>query len=179
MIVDGAQGGQAAEDVDDPSAPYWSFVDQRLAGAGVTAQQVQVIWLKTANRSPTAGFPGWAQTFQGQMATIVRIVRARFPNARLGYVSSRIYAGYATSQLNPEPWAYESGFAVKWLIEQQIGGDPALAFDPPGGPPQAPWLAWGRTSGGTVWFRGATGARGSAAISPTTEPIRATLHATR
>ncbi len=58
-------------------------------------------------------------------------------------MSSRIYAGYATTALNPEPWAYESGFAVKWTVEAQIGGSPALNFDALAGPVEAPWIAWG------------------------------------
>src|SRR5205814_5733577 len=57
---------------------------------------------------------------------------------------SRIYAGYATgvSALNPEPYAYESGFAVKWLIEGQINGADSVNYDPARGPVQAPWLSW-------------------------------------
>ncbi len=43
--------------------------------------------------------------------------------------------------LNPEPFAHESGFAVKWLIEEQIVGNPTLRFTGPDAP--APWLAWG------------------------------------
>jgi len=143
VIVDGALGGQAAEDILSLSAPYWTHVDEQLAEAGVTVDQVQVIWLKTANRAPTNPFPGWARTLQGQMTVIVRNIQTRFPFARLAYVSSRTYAGYATTNLNPEPYAYESGFAVKWLIQDQIEGNPALGFDPTFGPPEAPWLAWG------------------------------------
>src|SRR5438045_6495196 len=62
---------------------------------------------------------------------------------RLPYISSRVYAGYATSPLNPEPYAYESGFAVKWLIEKQIKGDASLKFDSAKGPVKSPWLSWG------------------------------------
>src|ERR671936_402607 len=52
----------------------------------------------------------------GQDAAIVAILRARYPNLKLVYVSSRTYGGYATTPLNPEPYAYDSGFAVKWLV---------------------------------------------------------------
>lgn len=143
VLVDGAQGGWAAEDIVNPNAAYWTKVDQRLAQAGASPFQVQVVWIKTANRSPSAPFPQHAQTLQGQLETIVQIIRSRYPNTRLGYFSSRIYAGYATTPLNPEPWAYESGFSVKWLLQDQIGGNPALNFDPAVGSVVAPWLAWG------------------------------------
>src|SRR3989442_190765 len=64
-------------------------------------------------------------------------MRLLYPNLRLMYVSSRIYGGYASVALAPEPFAYESGFAFKWLVEDQINGDPALSY-----PGKAPWLAW-------------------------------------
>ncbi|HEX9697304.1 MAG TPA: hypothetical protein VGB64_13445 [Actinomycetota bacterium] len=135
VVVNGAQGGRPAEDIDDLTAPYWTYVDQQLAGAGVTPQQVQAVWLKQANRSPTEMFPADAERLQANLRTIVTILKARYPNLWLTYLSSRIYAGYASTQLNPEPFAYQSGFAVKWLIEEQIGGTLPVGA--------APWLAWG------------------------------------
>jgi hypothetical protein len=74
---------------------------------------------------------------------VVRTLKDQFPNIRIAYLSSRIYAGYASTTLNPEPYAYESGFAVKWLIEGQIAGADSLEFDPGHGTVEAPWLAWG------------------------------------
>lgn len=37
-------------------------------------------------------------------------------------MSSRTYGGYATTELNPEPYAYQSGFSVKWLVQDQLEG---------------------------------------------------------
>ncbi|HZN37585.1 MAG TPA: hypothetical protein VFD82_02210 [Planctomycetota bacterium] len=142
-IVDGAQGGQDAVIVANPNANFWTVVDQRLANAGVTPQQVQVVWLKEAIAGVTGGFPGASTQLQGLLAQIARNIRARYPNVQLCFCSSRTYAGYATTSLNPEPYAYESGFAVKWLIEQQINGDPQLNCDPQQGTVLAPWLGWG------------------------------------
>jgi hypothetical protein len=44
--------------------------------------------------------------------------------------------------LSPEPIAFETGFAVKWLLAQQIV-DGELNYDANNGPVVAPWLAWG------------------------------------
>src|SRR5205814_1768471 len=63
--------------------------------------------------------------------------RAVFPNLRIAYLGSRIYGGYASTPLNPEPYAYEGAFSVRRLIQRQISGDPELAEA------KAPLLLWG------------------------------------
>jgi hypothetical protein len=143
VIVDAAQGGQDATIISNPGAAYWSGVDQKLAAAGVTPAQVQAVWLKEARAQPTEAFPTDATILRDQLRSIVQIVHSRYPNTRSVYLSSRTYAGYATTALNPEPYAYQSAFSVKWLIEEQLAGSAALNFDPNRGPVQAPWLSWG------------------------------------
>jgi hypothetical protein len=113
-----------------------------LRRAGSSPLQAQVVWLKEANATPRGAFPASAETLQWNLASVVRIIKQKLPNVRLCYITSRIYAGYATSNLNPEPYAYESAFAVKWLIDSQIRGD-SLNFDPARGVVDAPWLSWG------------------------------------
>ena len=141
VVVDGAQGGVTANQWASPSCPCWSTVDQRLAAAGMTPRQVAVAWIKLANANPTQPFPAHTQLLRDHILAAVRNLKARYPNTRLAYLSSRIYAGYATTTLNPEPYAYESGFAVRDAIASQING--ALNFDSSRGPVEAPWLAWG------------------------------------
>ncbi len=143
-LFQGAQGGIPAEEMDEPGEPYWtSVLPQKMQQAGVTPAEIQVVWFLQANSHPTDPFPQHAQTLAGQMASILRILADTCPNARIVYAAGRIYAGYATTALNPEPFAYEQGFAVKWLIEDQIAGNPALNYDSDLGPVEAPWIAWG------------------------------------
>lgn len=148
VIVDGAQGGMTAArirnaDDNESGTRFWTTVDQRLKNAGVTREQVQTAWIKQADAGPSQGFPKYAQTLQEELSDIVRLMRTRFPNLKLIYLSSRTYGGYATTRLNPEPYAYESGFSVKWLIEQQLKGEANLNFDADKGKVVAPWLSWG------------------------------------
>lgn len=147
VIVDGAQAGMTASDIVDLDSSqgqqFWERVAARLADAGVTPAQVQTAWIKQAERAPTEPFPEDARILQGDLEQIVVILADRFPNLQLAYLSSRTYAGYASTASNPEPYAYQSGFAVKWLIEKQIAGAPELNFDPARGEVRAPWLAWG------------------------------------
>jgi lysophospholipase L1-like esterase len=148
IIVDGAQGGMSANRIINPDdngsgTRFWKTVDQRLEAAGVTRQQVQVSWIKQADPGPTQGFPEYARNLQRELRQIVQLLRQRFPNLQLAYLSSRTYGGYATTPLNPEPYAYESAFAVKWLIEEQLKGESALNYDSAKGAIKAPWLSWG------------------------------------
>lgn len=172
VLVDGAQGGRDASDWADPERrlrgerpDVWSVLEQRLERAGATPAQVQVAWIKQARRNPAGlgEFPQHADALQQDLGRIVRELKERFPNLRLAYVSSRIYAGYARGALNPEPYAYEGAFAVRGLIADQVAGRPELNHDPARGEISAPVILWGpylwgdgetpRKSDGLVWTR--------------------------
>ena len=161
VMVDGAQGGKVIPDWDQVTdATYTTVRDVRLAALGVTEAQVQAVWLKQATPGPTTPLPAAnadAYTITAGLGTLVRTLKVRYPNLQMVFLSSRIYAGYAQpGTLNPEPFAYETGFAVKWLIEAQIrqgasGAPDALAGDLRPGV-AAPWLAWGPY----LWANGTT-----------------------
>ena len=82
---------------------------------------------------------------------------------RIVFLSSRVYGGYASGRLNPEPYAYESAFGVRGLITRQIKGDAALNADAERGVVRAPVLVWGpylwadgetpRKADGLIWQR--------------------------
>jgi hypothetical protein len=151
VIANGARGGQVASTWDSPTDPNYDFVrDARLAPKGVTEAQVQVLWIKQANPLPTVSLPAAnadARQLEATLGDVVRAARVRYPNLAIAFLSSRIYAGYADTALNPEPYAYESGFSVKWLIEAQIEQMAGAGVDPIAGDldfdSAAPWLAWG------------------------------------
>ncbi|MFN0207165.1 MAG: hypothetical protein ACKVS6_12750 [Planctomycetota bacterium] len=143
VLVNGAQGGQDAATTSNPNAAYWNFVDTRVTAANLTNQQVQAVWIKQAVAGVNLPFPQDANQFKGYLTSIVQILKSKFPNLRACYISSRIYAGYATTTLNPEPYSYQSAFGVKGLITDQINGNANLNFDSNNGPVVAPWCAWG------------------------------------
>ena len=150
-IVNGAAGGQAAETWDSPADVNYDRVrDTRLAPLGLTEQQVQALWVKVARPQPRAALPASdadAYLLERDIGNILRAIRVRYRNARQVFLSSRIYAGYATTALNPEPYAYESGFSVKWVIEAQIRQAESAVIDAQVGDVRyddvAPWVAWG------------------------------------
>ncbi|MEY4941373.1 MAG: hypothetical protein RIQ93_3108 [Verrucomicrobiota bacterium] len=153
VIIDGAQGAQSAGVTAQADAHYWTVVAQRLRSAGLGAAQVQVAWVKQANPGPRRSFPAEVRQLQADLLATLHHLQQRFPNLKMAYLSSRTYGGYAASPLNPEPHAYESGFAVKWLIADQIAGKPEMNFAPANGAVRVPWLAWGPY----LWTDGAKG----------------------
>jgi hypothetical protein len=162
-IVDCAQGGQAMAQWVDPKARAWTEADRRLEMAKVSPKQVQVVWIKLANVRPTGELTEHGKKLQKDTLAVIQNAKARFPNCRIALLGSRIYAGYATTPLNPEPYAYEGAFAVRWLIQDQIKGDADLNYDPAKGAVKAPVLLWGpyfwgdgttpRKDDGLVWER--------------------------
>lgn len=172
LIVDGAQGAQDASawvraeesfTADRPSP--WRVLDDRLKAAGASPQQVQAVWTKQALAGPSSlgDFPAHARRLQEDLVQTLSLAKKRFPNLQLAYLSSRIYAGYATTPLNPEPYAYEGAFAVRWVIQAQVAGEPQLNADPARGEVKSPVVLWGpylwtdgtagRKSDGMVWSR--------------------------
>lgn len=153
-IVNGAQATTPASKWVNPEDSAWNVVrDERLAPFGLSEEQVQVIWLKVVNSTPTVSLPNSAAdayNLEANLGKILRNAKSRYRNLQQVFLSSRIYGGYAKTGLSPEPYAYESGFSVKWLIAAQInqmrsGGtsvDP-LAGDLNYNTGVAPWIAWG------------------------------------
>ncbi len=149
-LVNGAVPGRGARHWIDADDPAYRFVAQTLSSRGLSPEQVQVIWLKQAHIRPRQSLPGAdadAYRLVESLGSVVRTLKDQFPNLQMVFLSSRIYAGYAITETNPEPYAYETGFSVKWLIEAQIeqmargsvserAGDLDYRF-------RAPWLAWG------------------------------------
>ena len=103
----------------------WGTADQRLKAADVSHEQVQVAWVKQAlaGQAQFGEFPAHAHRLENDLVTSLQVIKKQFPNLRLAFLSSRIYGGYATTALNPEPYAFETAFAPRWLIQDQIAGN--------------------------------------------------------
>ncbi len=140
--MDGAFSGQDATTYSNPNHPVWNSVLSNLTAAGVSTNQVQVVWLKEALAQTSQSFPQHALTLQSNLESIVINIKAKFPYAGIVFVGSRARSYADPGQSHPaEPVAFESGFATKWMIEKQIRGDASLRFT--GTNPPAPYLAWG------------------------------------
>jgi hypothetical protein len=131
VVVDGAQDGFDSRRARSQPI-FWETIDDRLSDAGVTPEQVQAVWLKEAVAGEQRRFPKDAKGLQSDLRAILRIMRVRYPNVKLVYLSSRTYGGYSITGTNPEPAAYDSAYAVRGIIQERIRGSI-----------KGPWLFWG------------------------------------
>ena len=154
VMIDAARNGAAATEIAVPFGDYWFHVDSQLQRCEISAAQVQIVWLKTALAHEPRLSRENARLLQRALRSIVEILRTKFPQLKLVYVSSRTYGGYSETDLSPEPIAYESAFAVKWLIEERINN--------PSPDRSIPWVSWGPylwadgltpRSDGLIWER--------------------------
>jgi hypothetical protein len=142
-FVNGAQGGTPLEEwATGPDSAPWHNIDSELHDAGVSAEQVQVAWVKLPDESRGTSSLADVRDEHAMVTKVLATAKARYPNLQIAYLSSRIYGGYSRAP-DAEPNAYHHGFAVKWLIERQIKGDPKLNADASAGEVVSPWLAWG------------------------------------
>ncbi len=144
LVIDGAQGGQDAAAWVRPDGRTWAEADHRLAMAGAGPAQVQAIWLKQALAGPTDVI-SYVNALADDLRRTVAIAAQRYPNLEQVFVSPRIYAGYGSTPLNPEPYAYATGFADQQLV--------AGSVQQPG---SGPWIGWGPY----LWADGANASDG-------------------
>ncbi|MBN1359435.1 MAG: PKD domain-containing protein [Sedimentisphaerales bacterium] len=140
VVVNGAQGTRAAMDWAPVDSTTYTTMKKNLAKYGVTAAQVQVVWVFHALRE-TGPFPTYAQELQGYLEATARNLKVHFPNVKLAYYTSRERA--YLMRRKGEPDCYEAGFAIRWMIERQMNGAPQLNWDPEQGEVVAPLILWG------------------------------------
>jgi hypothetical protein len=160
----------------DPECNFYRVADD-LRTNGFTEAQVQAIFIKSGdnfpscdlqhNFCPTSTTPDayQAEIYLGDILRYLKCCKlnpdgtssgiTRYPNLKQVFLASRTYGGYANATsngntcLNPEPFAYELGFAIQNAVVAQITtpSDPAPylgAVDyKSDGTGHAPWFDWG------------------------------------
>lgn len=171
----GAKGGQTSDNwihpfallADQGTVSNYDRWEAELTAAGFSMAQVAAVWVKVVpkkvafpnhqNYLPPMPVPGDSWTYLDchnarlteHLGLIARSVRVRCPNVAQLWVSSRTYAGHATTLQSPEPYAYESAFGVRDFVTSQVDQlqglplDPAQALAGDLSLGMAPWVAWG------------------------------------
>lgn len=154
-IFNGAMGGQTNDAWDNTTDPDYNIVLSRLSAVNLSNKQVQIVWLKIANAQPNTPLPAAnadAYKLLASTGNIIRTLKTKYPNLQQIFITSRIYAGNATTTLNPEPYAYEAGFTIKWIINAYINQLETGTIDPVVGKFPNVFVAWGPY----MWANGAT-----------------------
>lgn len=136
-VVDCAVGNHAIERWNDPAydAVLWDACrTTKLAAAGLSPDQVRVVWHKAANQfGVPVPYPDPQSdyfAFRENLAAFSRRVRAELPSVQAVYTSSRSYGGFSTRAERGEPLSYEEGHALNgWLA-----GNPSV---------DGVWYGWG------------------------------------
>ena len=138
-------GGQDMSDIMNPAANFWSVIDARVKAAGMTLDQVQVIWFQEDNlKNRDNDLEVRGNALVDDFTYMVQFCKKHYPNLKLFYVSGRHTTDFMPAEAKDkhrEPKAYINGWACKWIIEKQINGDKDLQYK--GENPVAPLILWG------------------------------------
>lgn len=146
VLVNGANPNLTAARYANPNDPIWATeMNYFIPQTGLTPNQIVAAWVMVIDGYPTGTFPADMTKLQGEYETIAQNLHTKFPNLTMAFFSSRDYSGYSNGRVqpdDPEPYAYETAFAVRGMIEDQLNGNANLNYNPANGPVMAPWLSW-------------------------------------
>ena len=147
VFVPAAQPRLGAVDWANIDGPAWvDTFNYFIPQAGVTPQQIVAAWVENVDANPIGSFPQDMATLQAEYETAAQLMHTEFPNLKLAFFTSREYGAYENGLPHggdKEPYAYQSAFAVRGMIEDQLNGVAAMNYNPANGPVMAPWVAWG------------------------------------
>ena len=133
-FANGAVGGQPMSEWANPSDNAWDVSVSRIAAAGLSVGQIQVVWMKMGSQLAQLSGSQSERVEQERVWLESTIANAKsvFPNLKRIYISSRIYAGYNTNPNHNEPeTGFDNGLSVKAIVSDSVAGDTAV------------WTAWG------------------------------------
>jgi hypothetical protein len=146
VFANGANPNLTAGRFANTTDPIWTTeTDYFLPNADITANQVVAVWIMVIDGFPSGTFPTDLANLESQYVSILQNLHNFFPNLKLAFFSTREYGAYSngnTQLVDPEPYAYETGFAVRQVIQDQLSGEADLNYNSANGPVVAPWIAW-------------------------------------
>jgi len=146
VFANGANPNLTAGRFANTTDPIWTTeTDYFLPNADITANQVVAVWIMVIDGFPSGTFPTDLANLESQYISILQNLHNFFPNLKLAFFSTREYGAYSngnTQLVDPEPYAYETGFAVRQVIQDQLNGEADLNYNSSNGPVVAPWIAW-------------------------------------
>ncbi len=134
------------ERIRDPDDSFWKQeVPDDLGAAGVTVEQVQVVWAMNAFAfvDEDLPFPHHVPAGADAWTDVLQLLHRTFPNLKLVFLSPLYSQAYSDAAPADEPYYFEQGFAIREVVARQLAGAPELNYDPALGKVEAPWIDWG------------------------------------
>lgn len=120
--VNGAQGGQAADEWANPACPCWAKLDPILANKGETRATTQAVFLMVTRKFTHQDPATNAFLFRQRVLQILDILTERFPHLQIVYLTSNYYGGYDEGQnKTPEPHDYFEGRELQEVQDSYAG----------------------------------------------------------
>ncbi len=158
--------GKDLDDMIDTINPsFWYALKDRMILKEDTYAQVQVLWILQQSDSDSSNdFTTYYNSVMSKYITLMQVLKDSFPNLKQVYLSGIHYTGYMDPEHKRynaygEPKGYWANLVIKQLIQKQISGDPALAYEGPN--IKSAWIGWGpyfwadgvnpRTYDGLTW----------------------------
>ncbi len=145
-------GGTSYDKIAEPNSGFWGHVATKIVEQHATYRQVQLAWIVSEDSTTVTDFPDRALIAKENLKNAIRTLKIKFPNLKILYFLGRPYTWDSTylhtggegkiknlRSRNPAP--YHQGWAEKWVLEDQINGDPGLNYKGPNA--VAPILTWG------------------------------------
>lgn len=145
-------GGTSYDQISNPNSGFWQHVVTKIVEQNTTYKQVQMAWIVSEDSTTVTDFPDRALIAKENLKSAIRMLKVKFPNLKILYFLGRPYTWDSTyihtggegkiknlRSRNPAP--YHQGWAEKWVLEDQINGDPGLNYKGPNA--VAPILTWG------------------------------------
>lgn len=135
QVVNGAQpGGATSSWAEQGLQKTWGELDESLANAGVTKNNIYIIWFVTHNAVGSQSLDAYSTALESNARDALDLFAIEFPNLKVVWLQPMIYAGYSTTSGNSEPYAHESGAVVQRLLVNQnwpffVGYGPYLWAD--------------------------------------------------
>lgn len=126
VLFNGARGSRATPAWAEPRNGNYLYIEDELINRGLSRYQVQAVVMKCAlgksylrNSLPAKDADSYL--LSETIVSALRAIKIEYPNCCIVYLMPRSYGGYDTSPtpFSGEPWAYEGGFAVKRVIQNQ------------------------------------------------------------
>ena len=116
VFVNGGIGGGTTEKYSDANDERWSAIADNVAAAGLSANDIQIVIWKPANGFGSGNEQQYMDGLTADIDAARSVLLSKYPNVQLLYFVSRIYGGYASTDLSPEPAARSTGIAIDGAV---------------------------------------------------------------